>query len=87
LNTRDQQIKLCQKFYQKIRAAHEDFAYLQFLSDEIKLDMTGISIPLYKINQELRKYHDSVRNMEQNLDETQQKHFTQRENKMLVEEN
>lgn len=84
MNTRETQIKQAQKFYVKIRAMHEDFVYLQSLSDDLKLDMTGIKIPLYEINLELRKYQDSARMMERDLDETQQKHFVNRENKMLA---
>ncbi len=79
MTPRETQIKLAQKFYLKIRALHEDFVYLQSLSDELKLNMTGIKIPLYQINLELRKYQDSARSMERDLDEQQQQNFIKRE--------
>jgi len=85
LTPRETQIKLAQKFYLKIRTMHEDCIYLQSISDVLKLDMTGIKIPFYEINMELRKYQDSARMMERDLDESQQKHFVTRENRMLVD--
>jgi len=86
LNPRETQIKLAQKLYLKIRAMHEDFIYLQSLSDVLKLDMTGIKIPLYEINLELRKYQDSARSMERDLDEKQQENFLKRESLLGVYE-
>ena len=63
---------------------HEDLLYLQSLSDVLKLDMTGIKIPFYEINMELRKYQDSARSMERDLDEQQQENFVKRESLLGV---
>lgn len=85
MNSREEQIKLCAKFYIKIRALHEDFVYLQSLSDQLHLDTSDIKIPLYEINREIQKYHDAARMMERDLDQKQQHDFTKRENSLLWE--
>jgi len=83
--SREEEMKLAQKFYLKMRAIHEDLVYAQLLSDQLHLDASEIKIPLYEINLELQKYHDATKDRERDLDETQQNHFTKREGSMLKE--
>ncbi len=84
MNTREEQIRRCQKICLKIRAMHEDTLFIQKMFDELKLDISEIKIPLYTINLELQKYHDAARSRERDLDESQQNHFAQRESHMMM---
>lgn len=68
MNSREDQIKLAQKFYVKIRAIHDDFVYLQKMAEE--LDMKSKN-RLAHINKELQSIHDEARSVERDLDESQ----------------
>ena len=78
---RGESIERLQKFYLDTREIGRKLAGMQTISDE--LDINPKTMPLYEMKIALMKYHDLARDMERDLDETQQEHFVKRENALL----